>query len=264
MRCSPPSERRAVQWPASSRYEAGDRVAPQDHRAVDAEEQGRVEILLELADGAVDQPGAGADMEPHIVALGGDRGGCPTAAIRTRPLWSGTQNSSTWAEVRPARRPRPPPARCVADPLQRALEPVRVDRLHQIVDRGDVERGDREIVERGDEDDRRIDRRTPDSARATSIPSMPGHGDVEQDDVGRDRLGDPQRGLAVIGGADQRSRPRQRASSSCSRSTASGSSSTTITLIGCRLSHCWSPACRDGRYSRRPGSGPAMQPARGP
>src|SRR5947209_4236411 len=52
--------------------QAGDRVAPQDHRAMDANEQRRIEILLELGDRAVDQPGAGADMEPHIIALGGD------------------------------------------------------------------------------------------------------------------------------------------------------------------------------------------------
>src|ERR1044072_3962976 len=45
--------------------EAGDRVAPEDHRAVDAQEQGRIEIRFELGDGAVDQPGAGADVKAH-------------------------------------------------------------------------------------------------------------------------------------------------------------------------------------------------------
>ena len=65
--------------------EAGDGVAPEDHRAVDAHEQGRIEILLELGDGAVDQPGARADVEAHIIALGGDPldvgGGDPDQAI---------------------------------------------------------------------------------------------------------------------------------------------------------------------------------------
>ena len=89
-----------------------------------------------------------------------------------------------------------------ADPLERALEPVGLDRLHQIVDRGDVERGDREIVEGGDEDHRRIDRGF--GKRPGDVdPVHAGHGDVEQDEVGRHRLGDPQRALAVIGGADQ-------------------------------------------------------------
>ena len=92
--------------------------------------------------------------------------------MRTSPLWSGTQNSSTWAEAALAAAAAAA-GEMVADPVERALEPVGLDRLHQIVDRGDVERGDREIVEGGDEDDAGSTAEA-ESARATSIPSMPG------------------------------------------------------------------------------------------
>ena len=165
-----------------------------------------IEILLELGDGAVDQPAARADMEPHIVALGGDpldvRGGDPDQAAMVR--------HPEFLDM--GRRPAPRRARRAAGemgahPLERALEPVGLDRLHQIVDRGDVEGGDREIVERGDEHHRRIDRRL--GQRAGDVdPVHAGHGDVEQHQVGRHRLGDPQRRLAVIGGADDDRRRR--------------------------------------------------------
>src|SRR4051794_22161309 len=43
--------------------EAGDRLAAKDHRAVGAYEQSGVQILLQLGNGAVDQPTALTDMK---------------------------------------------------------------------------------------------------------------------------------------------------------------------------------------------------------
>src|SRR3546814_11230014 len=50
-------------------HEAGDRIAAQDRRAVDADEQLRIQLLLQLADHPIDEPGALADVQAHIVSL---------------------------------------------------------------------------------------------------------------------------------------------------------------------------------------------------
>jgi hypothetical protein len=115
---------------------------------------------------------------------------------------SGTQNSSTWAGAL-APGWSAVAGKMGAHPLERALEPMELDRLHQVVDRGNVEGRHGEIVERGDEHHGRVDRRFGQGPRNVD-PIHAGHGNVEQHDVGRHRLGDAQGRLAVIGGADDR------------------------------------------------------------
>src|SRR3546814_12966013 len=45
-------------------------VAAQDGRPVDANEQGWVQLLLQLGDRPIDQPAALSHVEPHIVEIG--------------------------------------------------------------------------------------------------------------------------------------------------------------------------------------------------
>ena len=74
----------------------------------------------------------------------------------------------------------------LAGAIQRAGEAFGIDRFHQIIDRRDIEGGDREIVERGDEDDGGIDGgRGEFPGHFDAIHA--GHGDVEQQQVGRQR-----------------------------------------------------------------------------
>src|SRR3546814_12952011 len=60
-------------------------VAAQDGRPVDANEQGWVQLLLQLGDRPIDQPAALSHVEPLIVALRGDpvdiAGGDPDQAV---------------------------------------------------------------------------------------------------------------------------------------------------------------------------------------
>src|SRR3546814_16371861 len=60
-------------------------VAAQDGRPVDANEQGWVQLLLQLGDRPIDQPAALSHVEPHIVAFRGDpvdiAGGDPDQAV---------------------------------------------------------------------------------------------------------------------------------------------------------------------------------------
>ena len=65
-------------------------------------------------------------------------------------------------------------------PLDRAREPIGLDRLEDVVERLLLERGDRELVERGDEDD---PRRALDALRDVEA-GQAGHLDVEEGDVG--------------------------------------------------------------------------------
>ena len=81
----------------------------------------------------------------------------------------------------------------------RLLEPRRLDRLQQVVDRVHLERLDGVLVERRDEDDVARRARSATMRRATSNPVRPGHLDVEEDDVGPQPL-------------DERRAPRRRCS----------------------------------------------------
>ena len=111
-----------------------------------------------------------------------------------------------------------------AGAVERALQPRRIDRLHQIIDRRDLEGGDRELVEGGDEHDRRRWRSSRDSARATSIPSRPGMAMSSSSRSGASASA-MRTALSPSLAVPTRSTPSIRASSSCSRSAASGSSS---------------------------------------
>ena len=135
-----------------------------------------------------------------------------------------------------------------AHPLQRPLQPVGLNRLHQIVDRRHVECRDREIVEGGDENHGRVHRRGG-QGPGDIDPVHAGHGDVEQDKIGRYCLGDAQGRLAIIGGADhgdalqpgeQQLQPLDRQRLVIDDHDAQG------TIV----SHVSRPACRDERYSR--------------
>ena len=89
-----------------------------------------------------------------------------------------------------------------AGAVERALQSVRLDRLHQIIDRFDLEGGDGELVERGDEHDggRGVLR----GERAGNAdPVEAGHRDVEQQQVGMKRLGQVDCAVAVARRADQ-------------------------------------------------------------
>jgi pyruvate,orthophosphate dikinase len=137
-----------------------------------------------------------------------------------------------------------------AGPRQRPFEPLHLNRLHQIVDGGDVEGGDGEIVESGDEDDRRIDGRGGERPGHVD-PVHPRHGDVEKDDVGLDGLRDPERGFAVIRRSDNGDQgaagEKQLKPLDRKRLVVDDEDPKRP------LSHRATPACRDGRYSRRPG-----------
>src|SRR3546814_8393876 len=67
-------------------------VAAQDGRPVDANEQGWVQLLLQLGDRPIDQPAALSHVEPHIVAFRGDpvdiAGGDPRSEEHTSELQS--------------------------------------------------------------------------------------------------------------------------------------------------------------------------------
>ena len=125
------------------------------------------------------------------------------AAIRTRPVRSDAQNSCRCREAAGRwGRPGLAPLEIVAAAVERALEPCRLDRLHQIIDRLDLEGGDGELVERGDEDHGR--RGLVLGQRAGDADAVePGHGDVEQQQVGRERFGQSHRAVAVGRRADQ-------------------------------------------------------------
>ena len=124
--------------------------------------------------------------------------------MRTSPLMSDAQNSSSrllgvggagWGGS-------PRLTTNARARSMRALQPDRIDRLHQIIDRRDFERRDRELVERGDEHDG--GRRPLPGQRARDLdPVEAGHGDVEQQHVGLQRLGKAHGRFAVAGRADQ-------------------------------------------------------------
>ena len=180
----------------------------------------------------VDQPAARADVEPHIIALGRD----PVDVARGDPHQARAVRRPEFLEERPTASAlsAPPPRLRWRDvepgAVERLGEPRRLDRLHQIIDRRDLERGDRELVEGGDEDHRR--RGPAAGQRAGDVdPVEAGHGDVEQHDVGLQRFGQADRASPSLA-VPTRSTPALRASSSCSRSAASGSSSAIRTLSG--------------------------------
>ena len=79
---------------------------------------------------------------------------------------------------------------------------MRLDRLHQIIDRLDLEGGDGELVEGGDEDDGGRGVLRGERARDAD-PVEARHRDVEQQHVGVQRLGQVDRAVAVARGADQ-------------------------------------------------------------
>ena len=157
--------------------------------------------------------------------------------MRTRPLMVGHPEFLDMGRGGlAAGRAPPPPARWSRTRSSARVEPVGLDRLHQIVDRGDVERGDREIVEGGDEDDRRIDRRSGRArGRRRSRPCRAWRCRAAR------RSGATASAMRSAASPSlavpTTVTPSQRASSSCSRSTASGSSSTTMTRSVAGLSH---------------------------
>src|SRR5262249_55309005 len=85
-------------------------------------------------------------------------------------------------------------------PGERLLEALVVERLHQVVERRDVERVDGEAIERGDED-RRGHRLGADGAHDVD-PGAAGHLHVEEDEIGRERADRVDGGVAAVGGAD--------------------------------------------------------------
>ena len=108
------------------------------------------------------------------------------AAIRTSPDRSDAQNSSSQGEVARGgflRRALGPGVEIGPGTVDRTGQPLGIDRLHQIVDRRNVERGHRELVEGGDEHDGG----RPALARQGAgdlDPVLAGHCDIEQHHVG--------------------------------------------------------------------------------
>ena len=168
---------------------------------MEADEQVRVQPLLQRGHRMVDEPAALPDMEPHIIAFG--RHAVDVARGNShQPRQIGCPEF-----LEPRRRPGGRGGRAAAIDVQpgavdRTLQAQRVDRLHQIIDRLDLERGDGELIEGGDEHHRR--RRRLRGQRAGDVdPVEPRHGNVEQQQVGLQRPGQIDRGFAVAGGADQ-------------------------------------------------------------
>ncbi len=192
--------------PAARRVagEAGDEVLADDRRAVEPHEQFGVEPFLERVHRMMDQPAAPADVEAHVVALGRH----PIDVARRDPDQAGQVGGPEFLEPVRGRRGRARRSLFAAlrnsrGPASSArFEPLRVDRLHQIIDRLDLERGDRELVEGGDEDDGR--RRLLAGERARDVDAVEaGHGDVEQQQVGRQGFGHADRAFAVARRSDQ-------------------------------------------------------------
>ena len=140
-------------------------------------------------------------MKPHIVALGRH---AVDVARRDSHQPRQVRRPEFVEKTRFRRRRRiPDPRRKIASrPRQRTIEPLGLDRLHHIVDRRHFERCHRKLVERGHEYHRRAWPPLRQGARHLD-PVEPGHGNIEQQQVGMKGLGHPHRSVAVAGGPDQ-------------------------------------------------------------
>ena len=135
----------------------------------------------------VDQPAAPGDVEPHIVALGGD----PVDIARGDAHQPGQVGRPELVEPRRCGGRRLTDAGQVgaasldigARAFDRPRQPTRLDRLHQIVDRRDIECRHRELIERSHEYYGGRMRLTRQRARDLDAVE-PGHGDIEQHEVG--------------------------------------------------------------------------------
>ena len=162
----------------------------------------RIELRLEMAHRFPHEMRLRADVQADVVAgrlAPVDVGGA--ARSSTRPLDLTTSRSALGSrgcmsgkqgEQLPSERRGLPLRELFARVRERRLESLRAERLEQVVERVNLERAQRVLVERRDEDDGRHP--VGPSARATSKPSISRHLDVEKHQIRR-RLCDRGHGL---------------------------------------------------------------------
>jgi hypothetical protein len=117
------------------------------------DDEGRVEPVFERGHRMVDQPAAASDVKPHVVALGGHSVDVLCSNSDKAAEVGGPEFVDPFRRLAGLGRGDPVMFDIVAGPVERSLESLGVHRLHQIIDRRDFERGDRELVEVGHEHD---------------------------------------------------------------------------------------------------------------
>ncbi len=174
--------------PASRRItrEAGDEILADDRRSMEPHEYIRIQPFFKRGHAVVDQPAATPDVEPHVITLGRD----PVDVARRdpdQPDKSEAQNSSSHCDEREAAPVSVRLFEIASSPVERALQPSRIDRLHQIIDGFDLEGSNCKLVERSDEHHcRRGNLGGKGAGNANAVEA--GHGDVEEQDVGMERF----------------------------------------------------------------------------
>ena len=176
--------------------QAGDVILAQDRAAVDSDEGFGVELFFQSGDRLQQQVGLVADVKPDVIAL------------RIDPAHVRDRHPDQFRAVRDPQFAQPsaiarfggfaPLCQSAAD---RPFQPFGCDRLQDIVDRIQIERLDREALVRGDEDDRGRGGRLGEPPGYLD-PVEPGHRQVQQNEVGRLLSDNRQRGLAMVGRAD--------------------------------------------------------------